>query len=96
MLEVCPRIQTQEFRRRRHWLIAASTINWSNCTTHRSDVFWTFEFIDVRYFGAVNSKIPKNIYQIFNPTKLFNHVAPSTELMMRCVSNLILTVFSIV
>jgi len=27
-----------------------------------------FAFIDVRYFGAVNSKIPKNIYQIFNPT----------------------------
>jgi len=42
-----------------------------------------FEFIDVRYFGAVNTKIPKNIYQIFNLTKLFNHVAPSTELMMQ-------------
>jgi len=42
-----------------------------------------FEFIDVRYFRAVNSKIPKNIYQIFNPTKLFNHVAPSVELIMQ-------------
>jgi len=40
-----------------------------------------FEFIDIRYFGAVNNKIPKNIYQIFNPTKLLNHVAPSIELM---------------
>jgi len=55
-----------------------------------------FEFIDVRYFGAVNNKIPKKIYQVFNPTKLFNHVAPSIELMMQCVSNLILTTFSIV
>jgi len=35
-----------------------------------------FEFIDVRYFGAVNNKIPKNIYQIFNPTNVLNHVAP--------------------
>ena len=42
-----------------------------------------FEFIDVRYFGAVNNKIPKNIYQIFNPVKLLNHVAPSVELMMQ-------------
>jgi len=42
-----------------------------------------FEFIDVRYVGAVNNKIPKNIYQIFNPTKLLNHVAPSIELMMQ-------------
>jgi len=33
-----------------------------------------FEFIDVRYFGEVNNKIPKNIYQIFNPTNLLNHV----------------------
>jgi len=55
-----------------------------------------FEFSDVRNFGVVNSKIPKNIYQIFNPTKLFNHVALSVELMMQCVSNLILTTFSIV
>jgi len=29
-----------------------------------------FEFTDVRYFGVVNNKIPKNIYQIFNPTNL--------------------------
>ena len=36
-----------------------------------------FEFIDVRYFGAVNNKIPKYIYQIFNPTNLLNQVAPS-------------------
>jgi len=43
----------------------------------------SFEFIDIRYFGAVNNKIPKNIYQIFNPTKLLNHVAPSIELMMQ-------------
>jgi len=35
------------------------------------------------YFGAVNNKIPKNIYQIFNPTKSLNHVAPSIELMMQ-------------
>jgi len=55
-----------------------------------------FEFIDVRYFGAVNSKIPKNIYQVFNPIKLFNHTAPSIELMIQCVSNLIQTTFSIV
>jgi len=41
------------------------------------------EFIDVRYFGAVNDKIPKNIYQILNPTNLLNHVAPSIELMMQ-------------
>jgi len=31
-----------------------------------------FEFIDVRY-----NKIPKYIYQIFNPTNLLNQVAPS-------------------
>jgi len=42
-----------------------------------------FEFIDIRYFGAVNNKIPKNIYQIFNLTRLFNHLAPSIELMMQ-------------
>jgi len=42
-----------------------------------------FEFIDVKYFGAVNNKIPKNIYQIFNPTNLLNHVAPCIELMMQ-------------
>jgi len=42
-----------------------------------------FEFIDVRYFGEVNNKIPKTIYQIFNPTNLLNHVAPSIELMMQ-------------
>ena len=42
-----------------------------------------FEFIDVRYFGAVNNEIPKNIYQIFNPTNLLNHVVPSVELMMQ-------------
>jgi len=42
-----------------------------------------FEFIDVRYFGAVNNKIPKNIYQILNPTNLLNYVAPSNELMMQ-------------
>jgi len=42
-----------------------------------------FEFIDIRYFGAVNNKIPKNIYQIFNATKLLNHVAPCIELMMQ-------------
>jgi len=45
-----------------------------------------FEFIDVRYFGAVNNKIPKNIYQIFNLTKLLNHVVPSIELMMQLLS----------
>jgi len=36
-----------------------------------------FEFIDVRYFGALNNKIvkiPKNIYQIFNQTNLLNQV----------------------
>jgi len=27
-----------------------------------------FEFIDVRYFGEVNNKIPQNIYQTFNLT----------------------------
>jgi len=42
-----------------------------------------FEFVDVRYFGAVNNKIPKNIYQIFNLTNLLNHVAPSIELTMQ-------------
>jgi len=42
-----------------------------------------FEFIGARCFGAVNNKIPRNIYQIFNPTKLLNHVAPSVELMMQ-------------
>jgi len=42
-----------------------------------------FECVDARYFGAVNNKIPKNIYQIFNPVKLLNHVAPSVELMMQ-------------
>jgi len=42
-----------------------------------------FEFTDIRYFGAVNNKIPKNIYQIFNPTNSLNHVAPSIELMMQ-------------
>jgi len=42
-----------------------------------------FEFTDVRYFAAVNNKIPKNIYQIFNPTNLLNHVAPSIELTMQ-------------
>jgi len=42
-----------------------------------------FEFIDVSYFGAVNNKIPNNIYQIFNPTNLLNHAAPSVELMMQ-------------
>jgi len=42
-----------------------------------------FEFIDIRYFGALKNKIPKNIYQIFNHTKLLNHVAPSIELMMQ-------------
>jgi len=42
-----------------------------------------FEFTDVRYFGAVNNKIPKNTYKIFNPTNLLNHVAPSIELMMQ-------------
>jgi len=42
-----------------------------------------FECIDIRYSAAVNNKIPKNIYQIFNPTKLLNHVAPSIELMMQ-------------
>jgi len=41
-----------------------------------------FEFTNVRYFGAVNNKISKNIYQIFNPTNVLNHVAPSVELMM--------------
>jgi len=41
-----------------------------------------FEFTAVRYFGAVNNKISKNIYQIFNPTILLNDVAPSVELMM--------------
>jgi len=39
------------------------------------------EFIDISYFGAVNNNIPKNTYQIFNPTNLFNHVAPSIKLM---------------
>jgi len=42
-----------------------------------------FQFTDVRYFEAVNNKIPKNIYQIFNPTNSLNHVAPSIELMMQ-------------
>jgi len=42
-----------------------------------------FEFIVVRYFGVVNNKIPKNIYQIFNPTSLLNYVVPSIELMMQ-------------
>jgi len=42
-----------------------------------------FEFIDVRYFGAVNNKIPKNIYEIFNPISLLNHVALSIELMVQ-------------
>jgi len=42
-----------------------------------------FEIIDVRYFGAVNNKIPRNIYQIFNPTNLLNHTAPSIELTMQ-------------
>jgi len=43
-----------------------------------------FECIDVSYFGAVNiNKIPSNIYQIFNPTNLLNHVTPSIELMMQ-------------
>jgi len=41
-----------------------------------------FQFIDVRYFGAVNNKVPKNIYQIFNPTNLLNHVSTSIELTM--------------
>jgi len=40
-----------------------------------------FEFIDVSYFGAVNNKISKTIYQIFNPTNLLNHVAPTTEFL---------------
>jgi len=42
-----------------------------------------FEFIDVRYFAAVNNKIPKSIYQIFNPTNLLNHAAPSIEFTMQ-------------
>jgi len=41
------------------------------------------DFIDVRYFGAVNNKIPKNVYEIFNPTNLLNHMAPSIELTMQ-------------
>jgi len=41
------------------------------------------EFTNVRNFGAVYNKIPKNIYQIFYPTNLLNHVAPSIELMMQ-------------
>jgi len=31
MLEVCPMCTAQALRQRRHWLIAASTIDWSNC-----------------------------------------------------------------
>jgi len=29
--QCAPRTRTQALRRRRHWLIAASTIDWSNC-----------------------------------------------------------------
>jgi len=50
MLKVWPaRTRTKVLRRRRYWLIAASTIDWSN-----SSIRHCFEFIDVSYFGAVN------------------------------------------
>jgi len=48
-----PRTQTKALRRRRHWPIAASTID--RLVKLRSLVDQTcFEFIDVSYFGAVN------------------------------------------
>ena len=54
-----PRTQTKALRRRRYWLIAASTIDWS-VVKLRSLIDQTrFEFIDVSYFGAVNC-LPQN------------------------------------
>jgi len=93
MLEVCSRTRTQAFRWRRHWMIVASTIDWPKCA--HSSIRRVLS-IDVRFFGTVNNKIPKNIYQIFNPTNLLNHVVLSIELMIdddAIVSNLILTTF---
>jgi len=77
-------------------MIVASTIDWPKCA--HSSIRRVLS-IDVRFFGTVNNKIPKNIYQIFNPTNLLNHVVPSIELMIdddAIVSNLILTTFSVV
>jgi len=49
-----PRTRIKALRRRRYWLIAASTIDWSNWQLRSLIDQTCFEFIDVSYFGAVN------------------------------------------
>jgi len=75
-----PRTRTQAFRRRRHWMTVHQRLTGQTAPTHRSDVFRVYW---LRYFWVVKNKIPKNIYQIFNPTNLLNHMVPSIELMMQ-------------
>ena len=67
-------------RRRRHWLIAASTIDWSNCA-HSSIRRVLSSSASVSYFVVCYFQ-----RRIFITTKLLNHVAPSVELVMRNVT----------
>ena len=76
MLELSPHTRTQAIRRRRHWLIAASTIDRPNSA--HSSISCVFELKGLKrgvvcYFQG----------RIFNLTNLLNHVAPSVELMMQ-------------
>jgi len=65
-----PLTWTQALRRRRHWLIAASTIDWSNCT-HSSIRRVLSSPTSAIFLSAIFS------VGYLIPQKLLGHVAPS-------------------
>jgi len=79
MFKVCPAYVHghKSLRQRRHWLIAASMMDWSNCahsilTKMQTKIYpllltFSVEFSSVEY---VNNKL------------LIDHVAPSVKMMM--------------
>jgi len=75
-LVFAPRTGTPALRRRRNWLIAASTMDWSNPLHFDENADEKLSAVD--YFQCRIFK-----HRISKTTKLLNHVAPSVELMMQ-------------
>src|SRR6218665_3059846 len=67
VLKVCPTPRTQALRRRRHWPIAASTID---CMVKASPLVdhTHFKFVDFNYCGAVNFLLHK----VYTPCRCYS------------------------
>src|SRR6218665_44836 len=67
VLKVCPTPRTQALRRRRHWPIASSTIDWSK-RPHSSITRISSSLTSVNYSGAVNFLLHK----VYTPCRCYS------------------------